>query len=190
MTQTHVSHLLLIDRERADEFRELSHNAGELYQQFCKLLNVPRCNCYTLVLAFPKERFDLGPAADEIDSYIKGLGARCIINSVADADMMLVKGKAGLLACSLWALAGAVLLNDRPIPLAFASSLLQAANTEEDVRVFDKNFHQAIVGRTVITLRGRSLLNLSPGHTMEDILKRLSADVPMKVSRKPWQFWK
>ena len=104
--------------------------------------------------------------------------------------MLLIKGKAGLLASVLWALAGAVILNDRPILPSSAVSLLQAANTERGVLVLDKGFHAGLLGgKDDITRKGPSALRLPEMHTVVDILKSLSAITSGGLSKKPWQFW-
>src|SRR5437660_10478622 len=115
--QRHISHVLLLDTETPTHLRELSRNAKELHDRFCELFQVPRYKNYTLILALQKSNSDLETAAKQVEAEMNKHGVKCAISSVADEDMMLVKGKAGLLSCSMWTIAGAVLLNDIPIPL-------------------------------------------------------------------------
>ena len=102
-----------------------------------------------------------------------------------------MKGKAGLLACTLWALAGAVLLNDKPIPTSLAELLLHAANTDETIRVLDEGFHAALLPSSAsLTSKGPSALRLPERHTVQDILRRLGGRPPETPRRKFLHFWK
>lgn len=192
-TQRHISHLLLIDTESVATMRTLVRNAADLYRCFCEISGTSTYYHYTLVLVFPESRTDLVEPVAELKSETEQLGVKCHVHTVANADMFLVKGKASLLSCSLWTIAGATLVNDEPVPLVNAELLLSLANCSEGIYRLGKGQHAALIGDA--TTIGTSLLGLREDHNLSDVLVALSAGVSRSRSvptarRKWWQFWK
>lgn len=167
-TQRHITHVLLVDTESAAWMRSLVANAADLYRQFCEIAALSRYSSYTLLLVFPQTRNDLAAPASELASEMHQIGVACKVNAIADADMFLVKGKAGLIACSLWSIAGALLVNDAPIALRNAELVLSLANRHEGVHFVDDG-HAAVIAdaRSINT----SVLRLPEGHSIGDLLK-------------------
>jgi hypothetical protein len=114
----------------------------------------------------------LDEPAEEFAVQIKNLGAKCCVNSVAEADMFLIKGKAGLLACSLWSIAGATLVNDQPIPVMYAESILSLANRHEGIYPIGKGAHAALIANQ--TSIGPALLKLPQDHTLAELVQAIS----------------
>jgi hypothetical protein len=165
-SQRHLTHVLLIDTEAAATMRTLAANAADLYRKFCEIASSPRYPDYTLALVFPKTRGDLATVAVELQSTMERLGVDCRVRAVADDEMFLVKGKAGLLACSLYLIAGAILLNDKPIALSQADSVLSLANSS-GVHFVDANAG-VIAHQSSINMAMRQL---PKGHSVRDLLR-------------------
>ena len=159
---------------------------------FSPLSGVSPYGHYTLVLAFPASRSELVGAASELKEQSKRAGAQCRINAIRDADMFITKGKAGLLSCSLFSLAGAVLVNDSPIPPASAAVILSFANKEGGIHLIGEGMHAAIVSnQSEINHR---ILRLPDGHDLEQILGAMGAHHERQYPsgrhhRKWWRFW-
>lgn len=144
-TQRHLSHVLLIDSESAGTMLTLAENALDLRAEFGTVSGVSPYGRYTLILAFPANRADLAKVASDLKQRSDRAGARCVINAVQDADMFLIKGKAGLLSCSLYTLAGAVLVNDSPIPRGSAAAILSAANKAQGIHPIGGTLNAAVI---------------------------------------------
>ncbi|MFH1373425.1 MAG: hypothetical protein ABII79_06505 [bacterium] len=172
-TQRHLTHILLIDAEPVEIMQELVQNARQLYSHFCEIAGKDRYHHYSLRIVFPETRTDLASPANELVSRLKQEGIDCGLYDVKDADMFLVKGKAGLLVCSLWLMAGAVLLNDVPLSTADAGSLLTLANREEGIHLLDRGLHAALIGNQ--TTIDNKLLRLPAEHDLSDVLRTLGA---------------
>jgi hypothetical protein len=182
--------MLLIDTEPTNKVQLLMQNARELYQQFCEIARVPRYDLYKLFITFPEIRTDLVKAAPNMEPEIEKTGMQCRMYGVRDADMLLVKGKAGLLACSLWGIAGAILINDEPIPVESAGSILSLANHTQGIHAIGKGRNAALIGSTASI--GPSIRRLSPQHKLSELLDVLSAGTNIGQSRRPakwWRFW-
>jgi len=210
LMQRHITHLLLIDTESVETMRTLVRNAADLCRRFCEIAGTSTYDKYTLVLVFPKSRTDLAKPAAELESEMKQLGAECHVYAVDDADMFLVRGKAGLLSCSLWAIKGAILVNDVPIPPENAELVLSLANRSEGIYPLGNGQHAAIIGSA--TSIGPSLHWLREDHDLSDLLDALSAGPTIlerykrhileinqdsgshrsesTCKKKWWQFWK
>ena len=190
--QRHITHLLLVDKEPVARMQALAHNAGLLYRRFCEIAGVSAYGHYTLAIVFPEPRTDLAKPAAELESEMKRLGAKCHVHAVADADMFLTKGKAGLLSCSLCIIAGATLVNDAPIAVENAGTILSVANNSEGICPLGGGLHAAII--CTATSIGPSILRLQEGHDLSDVLEALGAGgdarrPAVKSDRKWWQFW-
>ncbi len=181
-TQRHVTHLLLIDREPVLTVQALMRNATELYLEFCKIARSSTYSRYTLALVFPESRRDLGGLAAELNAQMEKLGVTLRVHAVPDAEMCLVKGKAGLLASSLWLIAGAALVNDKTIAPENAASILTLANRSGGIYPLGDGLHAALIGS--VTSIDYSLLRLPDNHDLSDVLQvlggahRLSASEP------------
>lgn len=121
-------------------------------------------------------------------------GAGCFIHAVPDSEMFLVKGKAGLLACSMSLIAGAILVNDAPISPANAELILSLVNRRPPgIHQIGEGGHAAITGSQ--SSIGPTLLRLPDNHTLSDLLGALGASgrgsSPARaLEQKWWQFWR
>jgi hypothetical protein len=192
----HISHFLLIDTESAATLQALVENAGELCRRFCEITYEPRIPQYkyTLNLVFPKSRSDLAAPAAALASTVKKWGGDYHVHDVPDSEMFLVKGKAGLLACSMSFIAGAILVNDAPISPANAELVLPLVNRRPPgIHPIGDDRHAAIIGSQ--GLIGPALLRSPENHTLGDLLSALGANSRGSSSapapdRKWWQFWR
>lgn len=194
--QRHITHLLLIDKETVARMQALAHNAGELYRRFCKIAGVSAYDHYTLVIVFPELRTDLAKPAADLETEMTRLGAKCNVLAVADADMFVMRGKAGLLACSLHRIAGATLVSDVPIAVGavgIAESILSVANNSTGVYPIGGGLHAAIICHA--SSIDYSLFRLPERHDLSDVLGALSVGSAVrrpafKSNKKWWQFWR
>jgi len=191
-----ITHFLLIDTESAATVQALVKNAKELCQRFCEITHEPRLpeHKYSLYLVFPESRSDLTAHAAAWESEAKQWGAYCSVRALPDSEMFLVKGKAGLLACSKSIMAGAILLNDAPISPANAELVLSLVNHRPpQIHLIGDGGHAAVIGSE--SLIGSSLLRLPENHTLSDLLNALGASSRGSSSarvpeQKWWQFWR
>lgn len=190
--QRYLSHILLVDSESPGAMRGLVQNAFELHAAFGEVSGVSPYGHYTLILAFPSSRGDLAHTASELAEQGKRAGAKCRVNAIPDSDMFMTKGKAGLLSCSLFSLAGAVLMNDSPIRLDAAADILSLTNERRGIHLVSEGMHAAIVSsQSDINQR---ILRLPDGHDLEQILRAMGARHRRQSSsrghhRNWWRFW-
>jgi hypothetical protein len=186
LTQRHLTHLLLIDTETESKIRQLTGNCVSLrkrlsdvfYEESSSLIS----HVYSVVLALPESRTNLIRITVEIEAVMKSVGVNFSVNMVRDEDMFLAKGKVGLLSCSLWRIAGALLLNDVPISPTAIEHILDLANRLSQsgkhlvlrkAGWFSTDFHVGLLASesSVGYLLKGSLSRFSPEHGLEDILK-------------------
>ncbi len=196
--QRHLSHILLIDSEPTDTMELLGENALELHREFGELAGVDPYDRYSLHLAFPTAREDLSIVASELKRKFDEAQLHCSLGSVRTDDMSLMQGKAGLLACSLWCLAGAILVNDSVISTTAAAGILSVANRQDGVHVIGEGLHAAVICRQ--SEIDQRLARLPDGHDLARILQALGASeqraqpathasAGASSRAKWWRFW-
>jgi hypothetical protein len=181
--------MLLIDAETEDRVRELASNCVLLadclpdifYGEPDELIY----RLYRVVLVLPESDTNLVRIATDIEADMKSSGLNFSINKVRDEDMFLTKGKTGLLCCSLWLIAGSLLLNDVPIPLNAVERIIDIANwvssSEKHLVLrkagwFGTDFHIALLARCdSVGYLLRSHI-ISPNHNLEDILRVMKSN--------------
>ena len=143
---------------------------------------------YTLVLIFPDSRTDLAVSADAMGSTVTRWGGRFQTHAVPESKMHLVRGKAGLLACSMWMLAGALLVNDAPISLNDACDILSLINRPPAVTLIGLGRHAALIGAQELV--GPTLIRLPESHTLSDLISALesyaSSLAPAPTRKQGW----
>jgi hypothetical protein len=190
LTSRAITHLLLIETETVESVRLLVDNAVELCREFCEITCQPRLpeHKYTVVLVFPDSRADLAVLANSMESALARWGGRLVTNAVRESDMHLVRGKAGLLACSLWMLAGALLVNDAPVSPEHAWDILSLINGPPEVALIGSGRHAAIIGAQELV--GPTLIRLPENHTLSDLISALEAYArslaPARKRRPGW----
>lgn len=190
-TQRHISHLFLIDMETETQIRELANNCLEFVECLSDIFHEAShkmvSSVYSVVFALPESDTNLVRIGADIESQMKNSGLNFSVNKVRDEDMFLVKGKVGLLSCSLWRIAGTLLLNDTPIPLTAVEHIVGLANRLSQSREqlvlrkagwFGIDFHIGLLARdsSVGYLLKGSLVRFGPNHRLEDILRSMKSN--------------
>jgi hypothetical protein len=176
-----------MDSESSEAMGTLAENAWQLHRAFGTVAGVSTYAHYTLILAFPSARSDLVSLTSDLKSKSEQADVKCTVNAIQEADMFITKGKAGLLACSLWCLAGAVLVNDTPISTTAAAYILSFANHEEGVHVIGEGLHAAVISRQSDI--DHRIMRLPDGHDLEQILRAIGASHGQSRGAKWWRFW-
>jgi hypothetical protein len=126
-----VTNVLLFDKEPLSTIRPIvdstecfrDYLVNEYFEESHELLGLK----YKAVLAVPASRTDLVPYLAYIESQMEERGVALVVSTVKPEDMMYGGGKLDLLACSLWLVAGAIILNDHPFTGTIASTLYKTA---------------------------------------------------------------
>lgn len=126
-----VSHVLLFDDGTPQQVRALSRNTRVVSDCYRKLLSEQSNRLmeykYKVIFAVPNAS-SLAGCCEEESAELKAVCIHCLVARIKAEDMSLSKGKARLLSCVLWCIAGAVLLNEDAITFAQAETLLLQAN--------------------------------------------------------------
>lgn len=204
LTQPCVTHVLLIDSESEPQIEELTGNCVSLHQHFRDAFYEATreliSQVYRVVLVLREGRTDVLGLTSGIEAEMKAAEISFSVNKVAEEDMFMWKGKVGLLCCSLWTVAGALLLNDVPIPPTAAEPILDLANRlrhgSEHLALrrsgwFGTDFHVGLLARDssvgYLLIKRRAIHQLRPGHTLKDILRAMASNCqPGEVHISDW----
>lgn len=184
-TQRHITQLLLIDTETNSQIRELVDNSKAFAKRLSEIFGCihPR---YTVILTMPESNIELINFVTDIKAEMISAKVDFVVNIIPESSMFL-KGKIGLLLCSLWCTAGALIVNDVTIPITAVEQIAIFANRLSNNRIklvlrklgwFGVDYHMGILSSesSVGYLLKGSFPRLSEGHTVQEILQFMKSN--------------